>query len=474
MNFEDSELLDAVLNPHPMTETLEQDLEKQVMGAVAHSRYLKLNIAQIARAYGVPPEVVGDIAEQLTQKYFGHDLESLEFQKVVKQIARIEETISDPGLRDWKIQALAKKCKRSYRDLMQCYNKALVNQNPVEPMSLREFRQNSSTEVEWLIPGWLPLGTCALLHGDGGTGKTLMAYGLARAIAYGEPWNGYETRQGKVLLIQCDEPQIVLRNRMDLFQIGDDAPLGILPDWQVEAIPRLATYLETERPSLVVIDSLSAINTSTIFSENDTEYARPILQLTKLCSQFNTTMVLIHHSNAAGQARGTRAIHNSASEVWGLKVADNQKDRILTVNKTRLGRAPGSYRFEFDEDDYSFTYVGDLDDAEGNGATQEEKIRIWLYEEENRGIPYTSREIREKCAIPAPATRRALLELWSKGVVQRRPSRTDKRGFVYFSPPAEQSELINLARYKTDPPIKSPAYDPTWDTGECVPGGDRD
>lgn len=449
------ELLRTLKTPKSfLEERMERDLEHEILRAVTKSKFTNLNLAQISRSYGVPIDVVERVAEYVSEEYLGQDYESIEFHNFVKQIAKIEETIQDPGLRDWKIQALARKAKRSYRDLMQCYNKALVNQDAVEPMSMREFRKNSATEVEWLIPGWLPRGTCALLHGDGGTGKTLFAYGLARAIAYGEPWNGYEVQQGNVLLIQCDEPEIVLRNRMDLFQFGNDAPLAILPEWQVEAIPRLANYLENERPSFVLIDSLSAINTGTMFSENDTEYARPILQLTKLCSRFNTTVLLIHHSNAAGQARGTRAIHNSASEVWGLKVGENQQERILTVNKTRLGRAPGAYKFGFDEDDYSFTYIGDATDHEGASVTQEEKIRLWLYQDDNRGIPYTSREIAEFCGIGSGATRRALHELWSKGVVSRRPSQTDKRGYTYASPAAPRQGAIALEprRIDTEPP----------------------
>ena len=445
------ELLRALKTPKSLLEKrMEREIQVDILRALAKSENPAIALAQVARSSNLPLDVIMGAAQPLAQTHLGYDLEAMEFQSCVREIAHIEEAIQDPGFRDWKIQALAKRYKRSPRDLMQCYNRALVNQNPVEPMTMREFRKNSATEVEWLIPGWLPRGTCALLHGDGGTGKTLMAYGIMRAIVYGEPWNGYEVQQGSALLIQCDEPQIVLRNRMDLFQIGNDAPVGILPDWQVEAIPRLAVFLERERPSFVVIDSLSAINSSTLFSENDTEYARPILQLTKLCSQFNTTILLIHHSNASGQARGTRAIHNSASEVWGLKVGETPQERILTVNKTRLGRAPGSYKFGFDEDDFSFNYIGDAADHEGASVTQEEKIRLWLYQEDSRGIPYTPSEVAEFCGIATASTRRALHELSSKGVLIKKPSQTNRRGVTYSSPAVPKQGAIDLEPQRTD------------------------
>lgn len=416
----------------------ENGLENEILDALTSSRHLKITLSQIARSYGVPTHEIEVLAQYLAKKVLRSDIEQIEFSATIKAIAEIEETITDPGLRAWKIQAIAKKAKRTYRELMECYNKALIHQGPIQPLSPAEFRLKAPTVQDWLIPGWIPRGTLLLLHGDGGTGKTLFGYQLINSVLRGESWNGYEVAQGRCLLVQCDEPEIVLRSRLDLLQIPDDAPLDILSDWTVDGIARLSTYLEEKRPEFVLIDSLSAINTSTIFSENDTEYARPILQLTKLCSQFNCTIVLVHHSNANGQARGSRAIHNSASEVWHLRIGDNQDERVLTVNKTRLGREPGSYRFAFDPETYTFNYEGDASDQDGASVTQEEKIRLWMQQDDNRGVRYTSTEVAEFCAISKPACRRALAELWSRGILKRDAAKGSKRGFVYWASPREE------------------------------------
>lgn len=402
--------------------------------------FSRLQIAQVAKTYQVPIELAEQIAASLVQKQFGVDVDAVDFNNLVKQVSDIENSVADQGLRLYKLQGLARRSKRSYRELMECFNKSLLNQKPLETMNLKQLRAKTETETSWLIPGWLPQGTNLLFFGDGGTGKTLMAYQWLEAIANGTPWNGYQVKQGRCLLVQCDEPEIVLRNRMDLLQLPDDAPLDIITDWSTDAIPRLRAYIEEHKPAFILIDSLSAVNKSCVFSENDMEYARPILQLTQLCSEFNLTICLIHHSNAMGQARGTRAIHNSVSEVWGLRHGDGQSERILAVLKTRLGRPPGAYKFLFNEDDHSFSYLGSADDPDGASATQEEKIRLWLYQDENRAIPYTPIEVAEACAISQPSTRKALHELWAKGLISRRPSKFGKRGYVYSSPQIRNSD----------------------------------
>lgn len=450
----------------------ESSLEGEILGTLVNAKRPAVNLAKIARSYQIPVDAVEAIAQELSKRYLNQDMEALEFNRVVQEIAHIEETVPDAGLREWKIGAIAKKHKRSYKDLLNCYNKALVNQSPVTPLSPAEFRQKAETETSWIIPGWMPRGTCVLLHGDGGTGKTLMGYQWLYSVVTGEPWNQYAVSPGKALLVQCDEPEVVLRHRLDLLQIPDNAPLGIITEWQVEAIPRLGAYMEKERPQIVLIDSLSAVNSLCVFSENDTEYARPVLQLTRLASQYNCTIVLIHHSNAAGQARGTRAIHNSVSEVWGLRVGENPSERILTVQKNRLGKAPGNYKFSFDEDSFTFAYCGHADDPDGASATQEEKIRLWLYQEENRGVPYTPAEVSEKCAIAQSSTRRALSELWARGVVSRQPSKSSRRGYVYSSP-VENCLSSDRAIGSIKNPIASSDRNPKADTDSVTASCDR-
>lgn len=404
--------------PTPLQLETEKQLEKEILDAVTNSKFTKLNLGQIARWSGVHIEVVESIAQQVVQTHLGADLEQLEFESAIKQIQQLEQ-IQDVGMREWKLQGLARRLRRTPRQLMEAYNKALCQQAPVQPLHISEFKKKHQKEIDWLVQGWIPKGVTLLLHADGGVGKTLLVYQLLECVLAGKPWNDYQVEQGDALLVQVDEPELITAERLDIRGISDDAPLYILSDWQVENIANLENRIAETRPKLLVIDSITAINRNSIFSENDTEYARPILQIRDLARRYGCTIILIHHSNAGGESRGTRAIHNSVDEVWGLSIADNQ-DRLLRVQKTRLGRPPGRYKFSFEED-FSFHYKGeDLPGDDSDDDTQEGRIRLWLSDDPQRGTAYAPVEVSESLGIGREATRRALYELWAKGLIDRK------------------------------------------------------
>lgn len=414
-----------------LLENVAQQLENEILDTLLTSKHLRFNLAQLARSYGVPTESIEQIAQVLSQKHLGVDIERIEFQSVIKQIEKLEQDERDPGMREWKLQALARRFKRTPRQMMDVYNKACCQRSQVKPLTIAEFRAQYEQDVDWTIQGWLPKGTTVLFHAEGGVGKTLFVYEILESISQGKPWNGYATSQGAVLLVQADEPSLVTSERLNIRGIRDADPVYILPEWQVESMPLLEQWVEQVKPSLIIVDSLTAINRHCIFSENDTEYARPLLQLASLADRYGCACIIIHHSNAEGNSRGTRAIFNSVSEVWGLSNGDGT-EKLLRVQKTRLGRPPGRYKFLFDDDDFSFRYLGEENQGE-DWLTQEDRIRLWLSEDGQRGTSYAPVEVSEALGIGRTQTRRALRELWAKGLIRR--TRTPGSGYyTYFCP----------------------------------------
>lgn len=443
----------------------QEAMESEILDSVLLSQYPQFELAQLAKSYGVPAELVDQIAQSVVKRRTGHDLESIQFQQIVQQIQKLELEEPDAGLREWKIQSLARRVKRTPKQLMQVYNKALTQQAIVKPMSVREFREMQGAETEWLIQGWIPKGTTLLLHADGGVGKTLFTYQIMESVVSGQPWNGYQVCQGGTLLVQVDEPSLVTAERIDIRGIADDAPLAILSDWQVEQMAALESHIEETKPALVIVDSLTAINRNCIFSENDTEYARPILQLAAIASKHKCSIVVIHHSNAEGQSRGTRAIHNSVSEVWGLS-AEGISERILRVQKTRMGRPPGRYRFAFDEADFTFTYQGEdngTHDPEAS-VTQEERVRLWLGDTSQRGIRFSTQEISERLNIASHSARRLCYELWAKGLIKRDKPKGE-RFYLYYV-----GDLTKLCSEKSDQEVIRQVRKPESKSGKGLTG----
>ncbi len=406
------------------------------------------SIAQVARRYEIPLDDARTIAHQQMKNRLGVDPEAQEFSKIVGQVKAIE-SIPDAGLREYKLDRLARRFKIQKSSMMAAYNKALINQAPFHALTIGELNELATQTQSWLINGWLPRGVVLLIHALGGVGKSLIAYEIAQCVATGQPWNGYPVTQGSVLILQSDEPTIVTRDRMEIRGITDSDPVKIVPGWQIEKMAQLEAYLKSAQDDnqpikLCIVDSVTAVNRNSVISENDTEYARFMLQLNDLGDRFGVTFVVIHHSNSNGESRGTKALYNSASEVWGMSVADEQSgDRIVRVQKTRMGRPPGRYKFSFDEENFNFTYLG----KEGEEQNQEElvhtekRIELWLMEDEHRGKPYTIDELGHYLQINNNTLRRVVREMWAKGLIRRQKS---GRAYTYFC-----GELTNR-EYSTD------------------------
>lgn len=424
-----------------------QKLEDEIFHTVTTSPYPRMELAKIARWNNVGFDHIEQVAQRVIFARTGKDLESIEFQQICKTIAHLEKTIKDPGLRSYKLQRLAKRFNTTARQLMEAYNKSVTQAAVTRALSVKEFRELNGQDVEWLVPGWIPKGTTLLLHADGGVGKTLFGYGLIESVVQGKLWNGYPVEKSPVLLVQVDEPALVTAERIDIRGFQDDDPLFILSSWGVDRMEDLERYIDEIGAEFIIIDSLTAINTTSIFSENDTEYARPLLQLADIASRKKKTFLIIHHSNADGNSRGTRAIHNSVSEVWGLTMGEGC-ERVLRVQKTRMGRPPGRYKFLFSEDDYSFTYLGE-ENADSDTSTQEGKIRLWLMDTEQQGKPFAPVEVSEILGIGKDATRRALRELWAKGLIRRKRS-ARSNGYVYFSGQLAEGTIERSERSEND------------------------
>ncbi|MBW4418326.1 MAG: AAA family ATPase [Myxacorys californica WJT36-NPBG1] len=396
-------------------------------------------LAQIGRSYDIPLEVMEQVAEVLMKDRLGVDLEEREFTRMVESIREIE-AIVDAGLREFKLAKLAKRLKIPQSAMMNSYHKALINQAPFVAYDMDQLDELCVQVKEWIINGWIPKGIVLLLHALGGTGKSLLIYELIECIVKGQPWNGYPVAQGRVLILQSDEPVIVTRERLKIRDLEKSHPVQLVPGWQVENMPRLEAYLKQYQDTgdpvrFCMIDSVTAINRNTLISENDTEYARFMLQLNDLGDRYGCTFAVVHHSNSDGQSRGTKALYNSASEVWGMGVTDEQSgERIIRVQKTRMGRPPGRYKFQFDEETFTFAYVGQEGEENEETAHTEKRIELWLNEDGNFGVGFEAEEIAHYLQLNKNTVRKVLKEMWAKGLVLRCP-KAHSRAMLYHCGP---------------------------------------
>lgn len=193
---------------------------------------------------------------------------------------------------------------------------------------------------EWLVEGMIPSSTVTLLGGDGGSGKSLLAMMLAVSVASksGIKWIGRMPKQGKVLYCGAEDDFDEMHRRlaniteanfvdyMDIAELnfkslaGEDALLSISNPKTGTLMPtelwqRISTYVEAERPALVVFDTLADLFGG---NENDRALARQFIgQLRGLAIQFKCAVLLLAHPSLSGLSSGSGT---SGSTAWNNSV----------------------------------------------------------------------------------------------------------------------------------------------------------
>ena len=392
-------------------------------------------------------------------------IDDIAFERLCRELEDIEE-IENAAQRDWLMRKLAKKWKfSSKKELLDFHAKWLDSQSKTQLYTAKEyFAKYGNREQDWVIPGLVPTESVVVAYGDGGVGKTRFAFTLAKYACSGGrfTYDGAEIDPMKVLLIETDQGA---RNTSKLLEMQDffedeltSSRLSICEEWTVGEFGKLKQMLKQNQPQLVIIDSLMSVSTSSIYSENDTEYARPIVRLRHLAQEFNCTFLLIHHCNSNGEIRGTRAIKFSCDELWKLTRQRNEIEEFnaLTIEKSR-SRGPGAYKFMYDDETWGWKFTGRLEDSAISQSTDNQSTNIMSrcikYLKQHRGIPYEAQEVAESLNLNRDTVRRDLKRAVNEGLVNSGRGRLNKRALVYYigsrrdCKPTDQ--LINL----TDQPL---------------------
>ena len=397
----------------------------------------------------------GDIGEHIEPK---RDLKSREnqdgkkeeaqnnkFSWVCAQVKKIHE-IACPGERKWELGKLAKKLKTSTKSLMDCYESARQNLPSFERIDIQELLATTPERFDWLIAGLMPKGTTALLYAAPGTGKTLFTNSIVKAVAGGTDWNGYPTKQGKVLYVQTDEPQINTAHNLKEAGFGaiPTENLSLVFNWQFGQIILLEEAIQEMQPQLVVIDSLTSCNRNATTEEKDVEYARNLYELRDLAMKYGCAIIVLHHENKTGGVRGSTAIKANVSEVWHLTKTKEltPEHRLLEIEKSRAG-CVGTRQLLLEPMDLSWSDQGDFDPRHPDGDAPTQvlpiKARLLVFLQEHPGVKYEAVELESEFGS-RNTIRSAFSKLYKNGLIERetRIRKLEKgnavKYMVYFVP----------------------------------------
>lgn len=400
------------------------ELEAEILAA-ATSRNPKLALTKVAALNNLVYSVIETLANNLLKDQgleSQHDLVKADYTRCMQDIRDIELK-EDPGEKEWKLQDLARRHKRNKKDMLEAFYKSLLIQHLEDPISLAELRKTLPPSREWILRGFIPTKSLILLHGHGGSGKTLLVQHLLKLILQGIDWGEYKVRKANsgILYIQSDTGLSDVNESFKQAGIPDDVPIYCHDKWRIEYMSYLYKWAKQYRPSTIVIDSLSNVSINSTVTENETAYARPILALREISTEVGCSIFVIHHSNAGGEARGSKAIKAAVDEVWRLERStkdESDPKRLLTIQKSR-SRATMQYSLKFDDEDFSWDLL-EPEDESGN-PTQNSSARWLIVNHLNKhpGVRFCNQDLAQIIGCSPETIRKEFLNLAREGVIDR-------------------------------------------------------
>ncbi|RDI21710.1 AAA family ATPase [Lentzea flaviverrucosa] len=170
----------------------------------------------------------------------------------------------------------------------------------------------------YLVKGLLDRPVVALLHGDGGVGKSFMSLDVALHVALGREWRGARVRQARVAYVYTEGPAYATR-RVHAWCKVNESPLDDLKGRLLvyprpldllgpsEPLEAFATWVQKAGVGLVVFDTFRRNTVGG--DENSAKDVSKALHWASRVVQSDATCLIIHHDNKSGGYSGNTALH---------------------------------------------------------------------------------------------------------------------------------------------------------------------
>jgi len=257
---------------------------------------------------------------------------------------------------------------------------------PIAPFALADLSRwegQAATPKAFIMPGFVPQQELTLATGAGGANKSTFGQQLATCCAAGVPMLGIDVQQAASLYITAEDDEdrlhwmqehicqvlnvsmsdlvgqlhlASLRGRLgnELATFDNEGKLRIAPSFCI-----LKATIEHTGARLVVLD-----NAAHLFAghENDRQQVTAFVNLLySLCQELGVTIILVAHSNKAGDTySGSTAWLNAVRSQIVLSRPDNGIDpdeRILSLGKANYARQGDELRFRW----HNFALIRDED-----------------------------------------------------------------------------------------------------------------
>jgi hypothetical protein len=220
-----------------------------------------------------------------------------------------------------------------------------------------------SSLMDWLWPGWFALGKLALLDGDPGMGKSLVALDLCARLSAGQPFPDGSNGLGpgcSIVLNGEDGGEDTIKPRLAALGADLDRVFVLRPRCETGSplffptgLDQLSSAVKKVSAKLVVIDPIMAFLDPSIASSSDQSIRRVLLPLARLAGFHRCVILLIRHLNktyrSCAMYRGGGSIGLiGACRSACLVTADpaDAKRRVLAQIKNNLAPRQASVGYE--------------------------------------------------------------------------------------------------------------------------------
>ncbi len=285
----------------------------------------------------------------------------------------------------------------------------------------------------WLVDQFVALGAVVLLAAEKGSGKTVLLLRLIEAVCEGGLFmNQLSTKKGKVLLIQCDEPEEDTYSKLRRMGLSGEICDVVWLDETLD-LKWLQQQIDKGIYSLIILDSATKGLASDNCEVTDTGFTRKLYKIGKMFAKAKVSAIITTHLNqpidkkerqtiTAHDVAGLSTIGNAISDLWGLVRVPQTQDqfRLICLGK-RNCTINTLWEIEGNQEDYSFDLVkvGVNDVLPTERKRLRDRISDYLKEAacycHPRTIAMGISPVSEEETV-----RRYLADMYSEGLVKRK------------------------------------------------------
>ncbi|CAO1650559.1 AAA family ATPase [Salinibacterium sp. NYA9b] len=194
--------------------------------------------------------------------------------------------------------------------------------------------------LNWLVPGWIPMGETAFLVAKRNLGKSMFSFALGFSVALGMPFLDEPTTQGKVLFVLGEGSRGFMK-RLKAWALANGVNPNDLRDQVAvykggkinndESLADMQRAIDALDPALVVFDTYSSL--SGVVNEIDAAENAEVLNRIKRAAPDAAVLVLAH-PNAESE-------NTTAPRLRGSSVLSSNVDTVITMFKDKGRVVPG-------------------------------------------------------------------------------------------------------------------------------------